>query len=376
MKIITASLVFFALLFCAIPVDAQNAGRPWWFRLEEGKFLFRNGEYGGALIAFDDARRSRLEQFTRVEQDLIRLLSTPEARQLGDSLYFVERLIEMRNETQAAAALAYLFHRVPRSVVGGSATRALEELDRLKPFPEAEFWMGEAFMAEGEWHLALVQFERAWHYRELLETPGFELKILFRITDIHRMRQEYAAMEARALEVITQAGVNLPPQDNLWASMLLRAAMVNLLENEGVNRFLSLYRDGNIAAEPAHRLLGSFFHVTRRDFPALEHLMFAFLIQNTVIIDYVIRRQFDFAFTTLEDLMSVALTRPALVAFMEEVEYFRIAFYFATALHATGRTAPALEVWNFLANSDHSGIWGVRARLTALPVLEPAIELP
>ena len=369
--------LFLALIvFTAGMASAQQAERPWWYRLEEGKSLFRSGAYGNALIAFEDARRGRHAQFARMEQDLVRFLSAPEIRHLGDSLYFIERAIDMLNATSAATALAYLYHRVPRESLGGSANRALEELDRLKGFPEAEFWMGETFRAEGELALALVQYERAWRYRALLQAPGFDVEILYRMTDIHRIRQEYQEMEVRAMEVITGAGPGGAPRDDLWASGLLRAAMVRLLETEGAYRFLALYRHNNMVTERAHRLLGFFFQATRRDFPALEHLMFAFLIQNTVLIDYVIRRQFDFTFTTLDDLMEQVLVRPALVAFMEETEYFKTAFYFATALHATGRTGPALQVWNFLARNAHAGIWGELARISPAPILQPAIELP
>ena len=370
-----ATLFLTSFLFVAISANAQ-AERPWWYRLEEGKLLFRNGAYGNALIAFEDARRGRHAQFTRMEQDLVRFLSEPEIRPLGDSLFFIEQAISARNETAAAAALAYLYHRVPREAIGGSANRALEELDRLKAFPEAEFWMGKTFRAEGELSLALLQFERAWRDRALLETPGFDVEILYRKIEIHRLRQEYPEMERRAVEIITGAGPTGAPRDQLWASGLLRAAMVRLLESEGIYRFIALYRHNNIVSERAHRFLGFFFQSTRRDIAALDHLMFAFLIQNTVLIDDIIRRQFDFAFTTLDDLMDHVLTRPALVDFMDETEYFRTAFYLATSLQATGRTVPAMQLWNFLARNAHSGIWGERARRTPTPYLLPAIQLP
>ncbi|MCL2601324.1 MAG: hypothetical protein FWD91_00775 [Treponema sp.] len=379
MRISTAaSLILFTVCICgAAPADAQNtqSERVWWYTLEEGKLLFRSGDYGNALVTFDKARRTRHAQFTRLEQDLIRLLSTAEARTLGDSLFSIERLISFRNETAAAAALDYLFHRVSRESVGGSAARVLEELERQKNFPEADFWMGETFMAEGELALALTQYQRAWDNRALLETPGFDVQILYCMTTIRQMRQEYIEMERLASQIITgdSPGHN---RDNLWASGLLRAAMVRLLESEGIHRFISLYRHDNIVTERAHRLLGFFFTDTRRDISAAEHLMFAFLIQNTIIIDDIIRRQFDFTFTTLDDLMTHALVQPALVEFMEETEYFRTAFHLSTALASTGKTIPAMQLWAFLAASPNAGVWGERARANPVPYSEPAIELP
>ena len=371
--------LIFALVFVALAVGisgAQNAERPWWYSLEEGKLLFRSGAYGNALIAFEDARRGRLAQFTRMEEDLIRFLSLPSTRRLGDSLDFVEQYIALRNDAGAASTLAYLYYRVPRESLNGSVRRALEALDRLKSYPEAEFWLGETYRAEGELGLALRQYERAWRDRALLEIPGFEVEILYKITDIHRVRQEYQEMERRAVEIIQGTGPSGAPRDELWNRAHLRISMTRLLETEGVNRFLSLYRHNNPATERAHRLLGFFYYATNRYIPAAEHLMFAFLIQNTVLIDDIIRRHHDFTFTTLDDLVGRALSRPDLAEFIEETEYFRTVFYFSSALHAVGRTRPAMQLWTFLAQSDNSGVWGERARRSPTPYLESAVEMP
>jgi len=356
--------------------------RPWWFTLEQGKSYFRSGSFGNALMTFEDARRSRLAQFTRMEQDFIHVLSLPEVRTLGDSLEFVERFIAMRSQTAAAAALAQLYHFVPRESLRGSVSQALREMDRLKAYPEAEFWLGETYRAEGELLLALQQYERAWNQRELLSVPEFDIEILYRIVDIHRTRMNYQEMERRAREIVEGLGPTGAPRDEFWAGNPpgshnpLRAAMARILEMEGINRFLTLYRHYNTDTERAHRLLGFFYTATNRFAPAVDHLMFAFLIQNSIIINDVIRREFDFAFSTLEDLMTFVRPGSELAAFMEETEYFRTAFYLSSALQATGRTRPAAQLWAFLASSDDAGDWGNRARRSPTPIIERALELP
>ena len=183
-------------------------------------------------------------------------------------------------------------------------------------------------------------------------------------------------MERRANEIIEGAGTSRAPRDELWAGNQIRFAMARILENEGINRFLTLYRHNNTLTEKAHRLLGFYQYATNRYIPAAEHLMFAFLIQNTVLIDDIIRRQHDFTFTTLDDLMRHVLSRPALVEFIEETEYFRTAYYFSAALHATGKTQPAMQLWAFLARSSNAGVWGERARRNPTPFIERALEMP
>jgi tetratricopeptide (TPR) repeat protein len=374
---------FLALCLCAFVsgygVEAQ-ANQPWWYTLEQGKLLFRNGSYGDALITFEDARRQRIAQFTRLEEDFIFLLSIPEVRRYGDTLEYVEKYISDRRETAAAAALNELYYRVPKETINGSVSRALKELDHLKSYPEAEYWLGETYRAEGELGLALRQYERAWNERGLLEIPGFELEILYKITEMHRIRGNYQEMERRANEIIEGVGVNGVPRDILWAgsfqgaSNQIRAAMIRILENDGVNRFLTLYRHNNTDTERAHRLLGYFYYSSNRYTQAMEHLMFAFLIQNSVLIDEVIRRDYDFNYSTLENLMTLVQRRPELAAFMEETEYFRTIYYLATSLYASGKTRPASQLWAFLAASNNSGEWGNRARRYPTPYIERPLE--
>jgi len=365
------------LLLFSIPVEAQQqAERPWWYALEEGKLLFRSGAYGNALIAFDDARRGRLNQFTRMEQDFVLLLSTPDVRRLGDSLDFVEMYIADRRETTAAAVLANLYHRVPKETLKGSANRVLLELDRLKSYPEAEYWLGETYRAEGELALALRHYEKAWEARALLEAPAFDVEILYRITDIHRMRREYQEMERRANEIIEGAGPSGAPRDELWAENPLRVAMARILENEGINRFLTLYRHNNTVTEKAHRLLGFFCYASNRYSLAAEHLLFAFLMQNTVLIDEAIRREHDFSFSTLDNLIDFVRPRQGIAVYLDETEYHRTIYYLASALYASGKTRPARDLWAFLARSSDSGEWGARARRNPSPFLDRAIEMP
>ena len=367
-------IVFGTFLFVIAGLCWGQTARPWWFTLEQGKTLFRGGAYGDALMTFEDARRERIAHFTRLEQDFITLLSTPYARQLGDSLEFVESFIADTQETRAANALSELYYRVPRDSLKGSVTQALAGLDRLKSYPEADYWLAETYRIEGELVLALRLYERAWNDRALLEAPGFAVDILYRIADLHRIRRNYPEMERWIMQVIEAPE---PHGDSLWTGQSnMRAAMARILENEGVNRFLTLYRHRNTGVEKAHRLLGFFYYATGRYITATEHLMFAFLIQNSILIDEIIRRDYDFDFTNLEDLMGLVRSRPDLMAFIEETEYYRTVYYFASALYATGKTRPASQLWSFLSGSGDAGEWGSRARRSPSPYVESVVEMP
>jgi tetratricopeptide (TPR) repeat protein len=347
--------------------------RPFWYTLERGKQYFRSGDYGDALIACEDARDQRREMYTRMEQNLIDLLSIPEVRRLGNSLAQVETYITERNQLNAQAALSELYYRVPKDSLQDSAQAALNTIGGFKDFPDAEYWIGETYRVEGEYGIALRQYQKAYDQRELLQNPGFEVEILYKMADIHRMLREYNEMEAMLQDILTR--------DALWsdtASANTRAAMMRTLVNNGVNRFLTLYRYNNQPMERAHRELGLYYLASGRHNRASEHLLFSFLIQTSIIIEEIIRHQYDFTFSALEPMINETQRNNQLRDYIEAVEYYKTVFYLGSSLYGSGSLAAARELWTFLSRSSMvTGEW--RAKATdqlERPSLEAVIEMP
>ncbi|MDR0451179.1 MAG: hypothetical protein LBH26_07920 [Treponema sp.] len=377
--------LFLHLLSGAVFVYAQIPPEsPWWYTMERGKLLFRSGDYGRALLSFEDARRQREGMYAAMEQDLINFLSIPEVRRLGDSLDILEAYIAARGQVNAAAALKELYYRVPRASLNDSAERALGELSRLKYYPEAEYWIGESYRAEGELGVALGQFEKAYAQRDNLEIPGFDLELLYKIADLNRIRHEYTKMERRLLEIVEGTAQDGSPRDGLWAGTgsaqrFARDSMARILENDGVARFLTMYRYNNTGTERAHRLLGFYYFATGRQSPgpAKDHLIFAFLIQNTVLLEEMIRDRFDYTFTSLGALIEDLRRKPSLLSYLDGCEYYKTAYYLANALYGDGKLRTARELWAFLAGQETAGEWGGRARAQLQnPSVERAVENP
>ncbi|MDR1866985.1 MAG: hypothetical protein LBQ77_01805 [Treponema sp.] len=345
-------LIFF---MCISSVSFAQNIRPYWFIFEEGKKAFRDGDYGPALIAFEEARHERRIMYERMEQELINLLSTNEVRTFNDDLNRVEQYVAERYLVNAQAALDELYYRVPKESLNGSALQALAEIGHLKDYPEAEYWVGETYRVEGELTIALKQYEKAYQQRDLLENPGFAIEILYKMVDIHRIRQEYFAMERRALEILEQ--------DTLWSrdtNAQTRTIMMRIIDNEGINRFLTIYRYNNPSVEQAHRLLGLYYYSSGRYNLAADHLMFSFLIQNSLLAREVSYGRFDFRFTTLEALLSEAQQKPGVNSYLETVEYYKTIYYCGAAWYASGRSGS--QFWRFLTNQPQAGEWEVRAR--------------
>jgi len=391
------SFLLLLFIFSAGSAFAQTKSGPgpydWWYTLERGKVMFRQGDYGNALLAFEDARRLRRVMYERMERNFIDLLSNREVRRMGDSLDWVERYIQERHFADAADALEELYYRIPRENFHNSASAALTALGTLKDYPEAEYWIGETYLVEGELKLAQSQFQKTLALRQLFENPGLAAELLYKIAAICRTRQEYNEMERILLSILAgdnlwsgsgsgeaprnaQAG-KIPSQTESSTISFTRQAMTRTLENNGIDRFLMLYRYGNTETVEAHKQLGFYYYASGRHSRAQEHLMFAFLVQNTIIIDEVIRHEYGFAFTALEELAVEINRYPLLSEYAEKNDYYKTAYYLGASLYGNGKTAAAMSIWNFLAAQNRAGEWQNRARgQLKSPHVERALEMP
>jgi tetratricopeptide (TPR) repeat protein len=399
--------LFLPILFAIItPLFAQPVAVPWWLSFENGKQQFRAGDYGAALMLFEDARRDRRAMYEQMERDVIHLLSQNEVRRIGDQLDRVEQFSYDRLYTAASNAFKELYYRIPKTNFNNSAKAALSAFNKLKDYPEAEYWIGEVYRVEGELPLALAQYRKAYSMcvgnPVAVENIGLSVTLQYKIAGIHDVRGDYIEM-IRTYETIindldnlwvnssqtantNDSQTNSVPYEKALASFE-RSAMTKTLTEHGINRFLELYRYNNNTVEKAHRLLGYYYAVRGR--PSAEpHLMFAFLIQNSIIMEEVKRRYYDFSFTTqtevrgyqirsLSELTEIINGNALLLSYIEEVEYYKTAYYFSTSLYRNGKTSVARDIWEFLASVPQAGEWHNRA-LNQLrsPHFEPIIDIP
>ena len=345
------------LLLCSlslIPLEAQQHRQDsWWITLEEGKRLYRKGSYGEAFRHFETARENRKNYYAKMERDLVAVLSIYAVRRLGDDLSLLERYIAKEYHLDAEDALNELYYRVPKEKLGNSSNKALAELKNLKNYPEAEYWIGEVYRMEGEFNIALVQYQKAYDQRALLENPEFSMEIQYKMADLRRLRRDYDEM-VKILDDILKADASWS-QESFNRSNLLKS-----LDKNGITHFLVLFRHNKPLFEKAYKTLGFYYYTNNNHSKAAEHLLFAFLIQNSVVIDALQQSKYDYAFSTLPDLLSDIAKRRDLNTYLDEVEYFKTMYYLANSLYGINNRTRSREIWTFL--KDHGkGEWKGRA---------------
>ena len=336
-------------------------------------------------MLFEDAKRDRKNMYENMERDLIGLLSINEVRRIGDRLDYIEWYSSTRHYIAATAALEELYYRVPKSALNNSAALALETIGRLKEYPEAEYWIGEVYRYEGELSLALMQYWKAHEIfmrnkgLENFENTGFGTDLLYKIAKILLIRQEYQEMirvldsiinehdtlwrntEAAALHTSAGGNPSAPVPYEMASASFASNAMTRILAASGFNRIMELYRYNNSMVEKAHRSLGLHYAATGRNLTAQRHLMFAFLIQNTIIIEEIMRRKFDFTYTDITALTPEINRNPLLSSYVQEVEYYKTAYYLAVSLFHENNLPAARNLWASLAAIPEAGEWQNRS---------------
>jgi TolA-binding protein len=377
------------LLFGSFALAAQSgsglssryaADEQFWYTLELGKSAYRQGDFARALSFFEDARNKRLAKYYSMERSIADIASLDEARRFGDDLSRLENYIKERNHFDAGNALAELYYRVPKESLQNSIKAAMAQFSRLQKYPEADYWIAEVYRVEGESALAEKQYLTAYDAKANLEAPDFATTILYRLADVQKQAGKYNAMERTLLEIQSY--------DSFWpsgqyseqeqrAADFARQAMKRTVENDGINRFLLMYRYTNSYIGKAHRLLGEYYYNSGRHAKAEEYLLFAVLYASSAVIEEYKNINSDWNFTTLDEFFQNLDRHSEIRYYLRESEYYKTLYMLAVSLHTNGKTNSAREIWSFLSGCTEAGEWRPRAaQQLRSPFVEKAIIAP
>jgi tetratricopeptide (TPR) repeat protein len=371
-----------------------------WVEFENGKRLFREKEFGQALNAFRNAAVERRRMFETASRALTAALDSPQARraegsilalvdeyakeiflaseldqieaQAGSSLRKKIDLLRQRRLTDRFRgfldALYLTLDYRTFDDLGDSLDALQKAAAALAMYPEAEFWMGRVFQAEGELKLAEIQYARAWDMREAYEVSDDRFTPLYALADLYRTRGDFPRMEEQYLQIVRLDSTASDPRNEY-----LRNAMLNTLTRDGLDKFMSLYRTEGDFAVRAFDALGSFWYESGRQGKAVLYLGLAVNRILTKAIDAVRSEEPSYAYTTLPELLGRVSARRDLEEFARSAELHRLLFTLADALYANGARAPARDLWRVLAAAPGSGTWGARS---AAQLRSPIVKVP
>ncbi len=244
-------------------------------------------------------------------------------------------------------------------------------LDKKTVFPEAEMWIGFIYEKEGEYSLALKQFQKVIEQEAYLFTTDDKISVLYHIASIYEINRKYKQFEDTLLQIANQ---NLVFSSN--EELEYRQSILNTMEKNGLTNVLELYRIEIKNAFDAHRQLGIYYYLTGRYQNALMHLSMAAVSASTTLIEYFKSKDPEYVFRDIEELFSLGERYERSARYFEESKVYQVFYYLAASLHARGRTILAKSIWWELIKYDDMGEWGSRSNMQySEPFIEPLMDI-
>lgn len=238
------------------------------------------------------------------------------------------------------------------------------------PKPEAEFWIGYIFELEGELELAERQYLRALERKNHLYSPEDAYTILYRLAFLYEMMYKYGSYEATLTQVLD---MSLEEQSGEISSDR-GELMYSLLEREGLNRVLLLYRSGAEIGQVAFRRLGKFYYQTGRYRESIVVLLDSLVISVSTLIEHIREHNREYEFISLETLLFEIEGSKLFSSYLSESGFSENLYYLAASLFAQGEVRRSREVWSILLYLPEGNFFREKAvQQLAEPYIEPLL---
>lgn len=238
--------------------------------------------------------------------------------------------------------------------------------------PEAEAAIGDIYRAEGEFQLAVRQYERAYNLRNALRIPAEQYDILYRWASLYEDQEMYEPMERKLLLIV--AG------DTYHRGEQLPIQVERNYIDKGLDHVLVLYRFDSYFAIAAHSRLGWFYYRTGRYLQAVRHLLYAVILQVSDVADFLKQRDAAAAITSLDGFLAQVVRYRESRSWLEGASLPSDLYYLSAAAWELGHPVRAQSVWKTLANLKEAGKYSDLSRRQLLkpfrePFLEPTFRL-
>jgi tetratricopeptide (TPR) repeat protein len=241
----------------------------------------------------------------------------------------------------------------PEKAFGDSIAALRSQAQDLASYPEAQYWIGRVYLAEGELRLAELQFQRAYAERASLEIPDDRFTFLYDLASLYKTASNWIGFETCLLEIVAE--------DPLFGDdkSFLRSAMERTLTGSGYDLFFALYREEDGPWTAAERELGEFYLESGRP-QALIHLAAASGGCLRTAAGRIAKLNPSWEYASLAELLDRVQADRELPAFAQDASLWQNLYELGLALDAAGNRAGARDIWKALAGRK-IGPWAANA---------------
>ncbi|RKX77723.1 MAG: hypothetical protein DRP87_08390 [Spirochaetes bacterium] len=229
-------------------------------------------------------------------------------------------------------------------------------IEKEEVYPEADMLIGAVFKEQGESELAIRQYQKAYENRNYLYIPEERFSILYTMAELYEQKKLYSQMENIWKMIVEEDGdFSAPESENL------KAAMIRILKEEGLDKMVTLYRLENKFSLEAHSRLGIFYYTNGLNYRALQHLIFNVLTVFSVSIQELRRFNPSYEFADTVEFFQLTLKNERLRSYLISTEFFKNLYYLGTVLYKEGALKEASYIWKLVSDYSLSSYWAERA---------------
>jgi hypothetical protein len=213
-------------------------------------------------------------------------------------------------------------------------------------FPEAEIGIGDVFFEEGEFQLALDQYNKAYTLRNAFRISDSKYMVLYKLSDLYQSKDMYSEMEDTLIKI--------EADDQKFSgtdSSRLRTQIWKNYMTKGLDRTLFLYQFEVPFAQQAHSRLGWFYYRSGLYEHAAQELLFAVIYNAVEMNESLHDRDVDYQFSTLAEMISAIRSNKEISAFATTAGFLKDLYYLAGASYAAGYPERAVQLWKLISES-------------------------
>lgn len=342
--------VCFIILLCASAAYAQKTpvSDYSWHLLEQGKIAFEQREFGKALLLIGRARDMRKDQVASQYEYLFSALTPYQVRAAGDLIGDVYRILEKRQDYEACAILDRIFLTHPPAYFDKSIKALMEWFKTSGVYPECDYLIGKIFEIEGEYPQAFRHYHAAWEARDFLYIPDMRFEIIYSLSQISGLLQQYDDQEKYLLLILTEDPVY--GTTNIESDTL--RAMLHTIKNEKtIEKFFSLYRHHNDIALRAYIELTDIYIRAEEFDRAFRTALLGADIAVTYLSNTLKKFDFTYTYSDFSDLLLRIGANTEILQWTETKKIWGVFLQFADLLYRQGYTAQAGDLYYKLAEN-------------------------
>ena len=226
------------------------------------------------------------------------------------------------------------------------AFKYFREASRTRDFPEAEYYLGRIFENEGEFSLALKQYERAEEFSENLFVSSFSNEITLKKADVYKKLKKYNLYQETLEKLIKK----LAEEKKVSRYMSL---LPEKLPGSGLDKLFYYYRvEGDELIYPSGEL-GVYFFQLSQDNNVIRYLTPSIIIIMSKVFDILKGYYSDYTFENLEKFISDAENFSDTAGYISDSQFYKYLFYLSLSLHNTGETDESYKLLKIVC--DNSG---------------------